>query len=210
MSAPDYAAWDLVSVFTIAQAAALWIKIEPECDSVADDACSPKVRALAREIGEKLRVGDPRDYHHPARGHSGFIGYDRVEHHYTERKVTRAALLSLANQRSERPLFLFKEDREQPVRNNGQELTAHAAVASSQLGTRERRTFLVIFAALAELAKIDLSEPYKAGAAIAKQAELLGVTLGEKDTGDKIKEVLADKIKEVLADIPEALNARRK
>ncbi|WP_295586003.1 hypothetical protein [uncultured Lamprocystis sp.] len=132
MSAPDYAAWDLVNAFTIAQAAALWINIEPECDSVADDACSPKVRALAREIGEKLRVGDLRDYHHPARGRGGFIGYDRVEHHYTERKVTRTALLSLANQKSERPLFLFRDDRQQPEATSAPEPAAVVQIGDNE------------------------------------------------------------------------------
>lgn len=57
------------------------------------------------------------------------------------------------------------------------------------LDPRERTTLLVIIGALAEAAKLDLSEPYKAGDIVATMLLAKKVTIGARAIGDKLKEV---------------------
>lgn len=116
MTVANHDAWDLTNHFTIAQAAALWLGVEPEGDSVEDG--TPAVRALARQIGRELRVGDPRDFgNHRRDGRGGcYRGYDGTTHSYEARTTTRAELTRLADRLGKRPLFLFKADRPQPER----------------------------------------------------------------------------------------------
>jgi hypothetical protein len=71
-------------------------------------------------------------------------------------------------------------------------------LAEKPLEQRERTTLLVIIAALAELAKIDVTKPAKAGATIESQTALLGV------------EVSSRAIQNHLNRIPEALARRDK
>jgi hypothetical protein len=66
------------------------------------------------------------------------------------------------------------------------------------LEQRERDTLLVIIAALAELAQIDVKKPAKAGAAIESQAALLGAEVSSRSIQDHLKR------------IPEALERRSK
>ena len=55
------------------------------------------------------------------------------------------------------------------------------------LGGRERETLLTIIGVLAKEAKIDITEPYKAGGVIAKIAEFEGINLAARTTGDHLK-----------------------
>jgi hypothetical protein len=57
------------------------------------------------------------------------------------------------------------------------------------LKTRERSNLLTIIAALAKMAKVDLSKPTKAGDAIARQAELLGASVSSRSIQDHIKKI---------------------
>jgi hypothetical protein len=70
--------------------------------------------------------------------------------------------------------------------------------AKKPLEQRERDTLLVIIAALAKLAKIDVKKPAAAGATIESEADRLGV------------EVSSRSIQDHLNRIPEALERRRK
>ena len=70
--------------------------------------------------------------------------------------------------------------------------------AERPLGRRERTTLLVIIAALAELAKIDVTKPAKAGATIESQTSLLGAQVSSRAIQDHLKL------------IPEALGRRDK
>jgi hypothetical protein len=65
------------------------------------------------------------------------------------------------------------------------------------VGRRERITLLVIIAALAKLAKIDITKPSSAAAAIARRSDLMGVP------------VAARTIENHLNRISEALEGRR-
>ena len=60
------------------------------------------------------------------------------------------------------------------------------AAMDRPLGPRERRTLLIIIAALAELAEVDLSKPAKAGDAIERQIELLGEKVSSRRIQDHI------------------------
>jgi hypothetical protein len=59
--------------------------------------------------------------------------------------------------------------------------------ADKPLGRRERTSLLVIIAALAELAKIDVTKPAKAGATIESQAALLGAELTSRAIQNHLK-----------------------
>lgn len=59
--------------------------------------------------------------------------------------------------------------------------------AERPMGVRERNTLLIIIEALAKEAKIDLSKPSKAGAAIANLTELLGAPVDHSTIEQKIK-----------------------
>ncbi len=63
------------------------------------------------------------------------------------------------------------------------------------LQTRERNNLLMIIAALAEIADIDISAPHKAAYVIAMHTELMGRSISQKTIANKLKE------------IPEALEA---
>jgi len=55
------------------------------------------------------------------------------------------------------------------------------------LGKKERETLLTIIGVLAKAARIDITEPYKAGGVIASQAEFEGINLSARTTGDHLK-----------------------
>jgi hypothetical protein len=57
------------------------------------------------------------------------------------------------------------------------------------LAKRERRSLLIIIAALAKMAEVDLSKPTKAGDAIERQTELLGERVSSRSIQDHIKKI---------------------
>jgi hypothetical protein len=71
-----------------------------------------------------------------------------------------------------------------------------ASTGEGTLDARKRRTLLCIIGALAAEADLDLSQPYKAGEAIAALLDAKGVKVTARAIGDNLKEV------------PEAMDSR--
>jgi hypothetical protein len=61
--------------------------------------------------------------------------------------------------------------------------------ADKPIGARERTTLLVIIGALAEHANLDLSQPHKAGDAVAAMLAAKGVTISGRTIGEHLKAV---------------------
>ena len=163
-----------------------------------------------QDAGLLLSGEDPCDYHNQDGPH--FLDAEGEDVHLIRQRIRDFADPSLFGPNGLAPakwieLAAFAEiPIPTSLTNAAEQLGAgsspDAPEAERPLATRERRTYSVIFAALAKMANLDLSEPYKAGGIIAAQAETMGLQLGGKDTGDKIKEILEA--------MPEALEARRR
>jgi hypothetical protein len=78
------------------------------------------------------------------------------------------------------PNWLFNDKAEHVIKIESVDMQ------EKPLGTRERNTLLVIIAALAKEAKIDLSKPSKAGEAIAHLTEILGAPVDHATIEQKI------------------------
>ncbi|WP_295586870.1 hypothetical protein [uncultured Lamprocystis sp.] len=158
-TAPDFTAWDMLDSFTIAEAASLWLNVEPLDNDVL---IGPyKRQALARALADKLGLTD---------GHCG-----------PDKMVDRNALRSLAIESNKRPPFLFPEDRQGD--------SAEEDAQGKSLGKRERTTFLIIVAALCDIANFDLSQGHKVAGAIANQTSLNGVPIDSGGIAEKLKEI---------------------
>jgi hypothetical protein len=75
-------------------------------------------------------------------------------------------------------------------------LSAPEPALERPLGRKERATLLVIIAALAKLAKVDIAKPSKAAAAIEGEAARMGIRVGGRTIEEKLKlipDVLASK-----------------
>ena len=158
-SAPDFTVWDMLDSFTIAEAVSLWLNMEPVDNDVSTGPY--KRKALARALAEKLGLTD--------------------DHCGPDNLIDRNALRSLAIDSNKRPPYLFPEDRQKEI--------AEESAQEKPLGRRERTTFLIIVAALCEMATLDLSQPDKAAACIETQTALMGVRLDPGGISDKLKEI---------------------
>ena len=79
--------------------------------------------------------------------------------------------------------------RTQALRDFASGLAKVEGTDTKPLERRERTTLLVIIAALAKLAKIDLAKPSSAAAAIENQTELLGARVASRTIEDHLKRV---------------------
>lgn len=78
------------------------------------------------------------------------------------------------------------------------EVIPQPTIFDKPLSNKERETFLIIIAALAKEAKLDIAKPSKAGELIANMTALLGVSVSATTIENKLKE------------IPKALESRAK
>ena len=87
----------------------------------------------------------------------------------------------------------FKENLKQftfpPVLNTKLQELADALDKPKPLGERERATLLSIIAALAEKAKIDLSQNSKAAAFIEAMTERIGLRVAVRTVENKLKDI---------------------
>lgn len=66
-----------------------------------------------------------------------------------------------------------------------------AIADAATIPTRERQTFLHLVAALASMAKVDLGHASSTAAAIAHEAQMLGLPMGVRTIEEKLKEARA-------------------
>lgn len=97
-------------------------------------------------------------------------------------------------------LLVFRTDalREFELSITGEPESAEKPIAEKPITAKERNTLLIIIAALAKEAKIDLTKPSKAGENIAHLTELIGAAVDHSTIEQKIKQ------------IPNALESRNK
>jgi hypothetical protein len=102
-----------------------------------------------------------------------------------------------ASERADEPPSEREIEAGSEFRNGGENSEVPSAHVDRPVGTRERRTMLVIMEILARLAEVDTTKPYAAAETIRHAAETFGLTIDSKTIAKKLEE------------IPDALESRK-
>ena len=162
------------------------------CDLVLEGSTRPYVEQLFSEMRRRSSKRPPS--YLSAHVRKGGRKYKVESSVAPASPLPRNSILAFRRQALDK--FARQHTSQEPSRKTD----AHAEnlVSSKDLGSRERTTLLVIIAALAKKAKLDISAPFGAG----KEIELLTVDLDAR--------VAARTIGNVLKKVPDALAEKQK
>ena len=169
---PDYKHWDLVNHFTVEQVVCLWCEIKPSGSHLFTRLQHPEIIAIEQFIENAIRAGKlTADTKH------AFVSIGD----YSKAIVRRSQLKALAEEKGERPPFLFPEDRH--------ELPPKTANPAKGVYVYNKTTKRIEFwspvdaeSVLSQhgkglLGKLGAAEPSKAPPKVSKAAELSEPTI---------------------------------
>lgn len=172
-------AWQLVDPLTLEQAVTLAVGVVPNSGRPRPAIFSPLLQAAETAV-ERKEIKPTNTWR--SRDHAEYYGTDYIEPTVTQALFREWLEKTLTPELRTRAFFFLLPQDQWPAPGDTPE-----AGGDKPLRERERATLLCIIGALADLAKVDLSQHHKAGGQVEAMLSVKGIELSARTIGDHLR-----------------------